>query len=105
MGEISRLDEDLVFPNPNPDDMEPGLYKFLRLLVGELNKVVGSETNTTVNLLLDQNGDTDAIYIGGIPDKDGIYPDGTWRIKVDDNEKLSFDHKVSGSWSVRNRTT
>jgi len=95
MGEITRLDEELFLPNPQPgQDID---YEYMRVLVGKLNDLLGSETNATVNLLLDQQGDTAIIYLG-IPNGDGVYPNGTWRIKVNDDGELDRDKKVDGSW-------
>jgi len=96
MGEITRTEENIVFPLPLPDQEID--YEYMRILVGELNKRIGEETNTTINLLLDQTGDTDSIYLGGLPDENGTYPDGTWRIRVNDSGELDRDKKVSGSW-------
>ena len=79
MGEITRLDEDLSLPLPN--DLGSELYEYARVLVGELSKIIGEETNTTVNLLLDQGGNTTIVYFG-LPDGEGVYPNGTWRINA-----------------------
>lgn len=96
MGEITRTEENIVLPLPLPDQEID--YEYMRTLVGELNKRLGEETNTTLNLLLDRTGDTDAVYIGGLPDETGAFPNGTWRIKVNSSGELSFEKKVSGSW-------
>ena len=51
-----------------------------------------------MNLLLDrQPGNT--IYLGG-KDANGNYPDGTWRIRANDDGELSREKKVDGIWVV-----
>ena len=103
MGEINRVEEVIQLPLPGEDQKVD--YAYIRTLVGELNEVLGQETNATLNLVLDQVGNTDIRYFGGIPDANGIYPVGTWRERIDDDGRFVLERKLAdGSWSVRRRT-
>ena len=95
MGQIARLEEKITLPLP---DSKEAFYDWARQLIGELSKIIGEETNQTVNLILDKQGDTDAVYIGGVPNDIGVYPNGTWRIKVNDDSELDRQKMVLGSW-------
>ena len=97
MGEIVRLEETLVLPLP---DTSEKFYDWARQLVGELNKNIGEETNTTVNLLLDQQGNT-AMYYFGVPDEHGEYANGVWRLNASDSTEYLIQLKESGSWVTK----
>ena len=104
MGQIMRVSEEIALPLPLPGKKID--YGYIRILIGEINKALGQETNTTLNLLLGQTGDTNIRYLGGVPDENGIYPVGTWRERIDDEGRRSIERKITdGSWSVRRRTT
>ena len=97
MGEIARLEENITLPLPEFGQEIDSEY--MRILVGEIERRLGPETNATVNLQSDRIGNTDVIYYGGIPDQNGVFPDGTWRIRKNSSGESSKEKKVSGTWT------
>jgi len=97
---IERLDEEVQLPLDMPAILSGDpvrLAAYLRELVQELQHFRVFDIHQRVNLLLDrQPGDT--IYLGG-KDASGEYPDGTWRIKANDDGELSREKKVAGTWT------
>lgn len=78
MAEIERLNEELRFPLPQGEKID---WPYMREIIGILEEQLGRQTNTTVNLLLDQAGNT-LIYYFGVPNSNAVYPTGTWRINT-----------------------
>ena len=60
MAEITRTNENVRLPLPIPgEDVD---WPYIRELIGVLERELGRNTNATVNLLLDQTGNTNTIY-------------------------------------------
>ena len=98
---IDRLDEEIQLPLDMPAILSGDpkqLASYLRELVHEIQQFRMYDIHQRVNLLLDRTPGSD-IYLGG-KDATGDYPDGTWRIRTNDNGELSFEKKVAGTWTV-----
>lgn len=98
---IEKLDQEVELPLDLPAILsgEPKqLADYLTELVSELETRLLFEIHQRINLMLDlSSGDT--IYLGS-KDSTGAYPNGTWKITVNDDGELSRDKKVDGSWTA-----
>jgi hypothetical protein len=96
MGEIVRLDEHILFPTPDGDEIK---WPYFRTVLDVLADHIGGKTNTTINIILDRTGNTE-IYYFGIPDESGVYPEGTWRIYAPEDGSYLRQVYESGSWTT-----
>ena len=96
MALIEQLNETIQFPLPRPE--EKWTYEFQRRFNGELERILGEETNVTVNLLLGQGGNT-AIYYYGVADSAGTYANLIWRVLTDSDE-CTIQQLIAGTWTT-----
>ena len=97
---IERLDEEIQLPLDMPAILSGDpirLASYLRELVSELQQFKMFDIHQRINLLLDRQPGNE-IYLGG-KDANGNYPDGTWRIRTNDDGELSREKKVAGDWT------
>ena len=102
MAEITRVNENLRLPLPRPGEEVD--WPYIRELIGVLERELGKSTNATVNLLLDQTGDTNIVYFG-VPNAVGVYPNGTWRIDASDSTEYLIELLVTGVWTTKSTLT
>ena len=97
---IQRLDEEVRLPFDRPAILsgDPDrLLAYMAELVNELQRLRLYEIHQRINLMLDQQN-ASTVYLG-LRNAQGEYPDGTWRITVNENGELSREKKVSGTWT------
>ena len=95
---IQQINEQTNLPLDKEAIVQGGLplFFYLRKLVSEIEMKNFEIHRETINLLVSIfNGEV--IYLG-IPDNNGVFPNGTWRIRINDDGELSREKKVSGTF-------
>lgn len=96
---LEHIAESYTLPTPETtDDWKEWAIEFRR----ELTRILGTVHARAINDLTIMNPGG-AWYSATANETTGDFPEGTWRIKIDDNGKLVREKYVSGIWTLSSR--